>query len=110
MSKKKNLYSDCAVEVALLRSDIEAILNALSVIESAAAATTQGRYAASLKKKILTYGRTYVHEGEEKATVLFFSNEIGKLIKLLGLYLNIVDQPQTAYYSQIGKHRKEVGL
>ena len=66
-----------------------------------------GVYAARLKKKIMRYSRSFIHNEEENAAIYFYEDEAAMLIKLYSMYVNVMQQPTENYFVQIGKKKND---
>lgn len=93
------------VEVFLTRNFFNSLVSVLSEFIQADETNKYAVYAQRLKKKILTYGRTFTHEGEETAVVYFYEDEAALLIKLMAIYVNATEDCSEDFFFQIGKGR-----
>lgn len=96
-----------AVEVFLTRDFFNSLVSVLSSFIQADAENKYGIYAARLKKKIMRYSRSFIHNEEENAVIYFYEDEAAMLIKLFSMYMNAIQQPIEDYFFQIGKKKND---
>lgn len=102
MNYKNTKSKRGAVEVFLTRGFFNSLVSVLSNFIKADETNKYAVYAQRLKKKILTYGRTFTHEGEETAVVYFYEDEAALLIKLMAIYLHATEDCRDDFFFQIG--------
>ena len=98
MKKKKG-----AVEVFISKDFFNSLVSVLSAFIQADAENKYGVYAARLKKKIMRYSRSFIHNEEENAAIYFYEDEAALLIKLCAIYINSGETMQTDYFSELKK-------
>lgn len=94
-----------AVEVFLTRDFFNSLVSVLSSFIQADAENKYSMYAARLKKKIMRYSRSFIHNEEENVVIYFYEDEAAMLIKLFSMYMNAIQQPTKNYFFQIGKRK-----
>lgn len=95
-----------AVEVFLKRDFFNSLVSVLSNFIQADAENQYGIYATRLKKKVLRYSRSFIHNETENAVIYFYEDEAAMLIKLFSMYMNAMQQPTENYFCQLGKRKQ----
>ena len=106
MSTEKN-KSAGAVDMYIPRDIFNSLVSVLSAYIKADNSNVYSKHAERLKKKLLKYGRTFTHNGEENVAVHFYSNETTVIINLLAIYINSTEEPSEDFFLQVGKIIKD---
>lgn len=90
-----------AVELYFNRSQTNGLFYVLDCFIKADKTNKYGKYAAALKKAIMSYSRIFVSEGEEKIAFHLFHKEAATIIKLFSIYISAVQEMPEQYFEQI---------
>lgn len=92
-----------SVAITLTREHANVLLMMLDIMLKA---DPDNEDADKLKRKIITYGRTYNSKGDDKVVIYFYEQEASALIALMIYYIGATDEPQDDYFFSIGKRYK----
>lgn len=95
------------VEVFLTRDLFNSLVSVLSAYIQADENNRFSQYAIRLKKKIMNYGREFVHDNQPNVVIYFYPEEAALLIKLFVMYNNAIEDPSQDFFKIFHNNKLE---